>query len=195
MLQSCIAKYNHLETFISEASDELLLEANRLVEIKSLLTIFQIVAFLMLSLRKKMQMEKYYQQIDESNMQDLLETFQKRHEEALNKKTKVEMAASMIETSPEFIPKTVAEIVSLHKRFAKSAKNAGLPSFGSREYKNAICVCIKNLLTLATPELVDDNLFTLAPSLSAAEVNSKLSKILLLYHLALPSIRQHIVYT
>ena len=47
MLQSCIAKYNNLQTFISEASDELLLEANRLVEIQSLLIIFQIVAFLM----------------------------------------------------------------------------------------------------------------------------------------------------
>lgn len=140
-------------------------------------------------------MEKYYQQVDESNMQDLLETFKKRHEEALNKKTKVEMAASLIETAPEYIPKTISEIPSLHKKFTKSAKNAGLASFGSREYKNAICVCVKNLLTLSTPELVDDNLFNLAPSLTAAEVNSKLSKILLLYQLALPSIRQHVVYT
>ena len=40
LLQSCIARYNNLQSFISEASDELLLEANRLVEVKSLLSVF-----------------------------------------------------------------------------------------------------------------------------------------------------------
>ena len=140
-------------------------------------------------------MEKKYQQIDEENMNDLVKTFKKRHEDALEKKTKIEIGASLIETCPEFIPDTVADFAKIHKKFAKSAKNAGLPALGTREFKNALCLCIKNLLNLATPQLVDDKDFNLAPSLSAAEVNNKLTKVLLLYKLAEPSIRQHIVYS
>ena len=142
-----------------------------------------------------MRMEKKYQQIDEANMNDLVETFKKRHEDALEKKTKIEIGASLIETCPDFIPESVSDVVKIHKRFVKSAKSAGLPTLGIREYKSALCFCIKNLLNLATPQLVENNDFNLAPSLSASEVNNKLTKVLLLYKLAEPSIRQHIVYS
>ena len=142
-----------------------------------------------------MKMEKKYQQMDEANMNDLVATFKTRHEDALQKKTKIEIGASLIETCPDFIPQSVSEIVKIHKKFVKSAKSAGLPALGIREYKNALCFCIKNLLNLATPQLVDNNDFNLAPSLTAAEVNNKITKVLLLYKLAEPSIRQHIVYS
>ena len=147
------------------------------------------------NLSKKLIMEKTYRKIDDSNMHDLLVTFKKRNEDAVKKQTKIQLCSTLIETCPEFIPNTISELTSIKKRFNKAADSAGLPSLGPRELKAAICLCIYNLLKLATPELANESDFTFAKSLTAAEVNSKFSKALLLYKLALPSIRQYIVYS
>ena len=144
--------------------------------------------------RMKMKIGRLNRKLDESNMKDLLETFKKRNQELVNKREKYEVGSSLIETCPEFIPKSINEVASVHKRFNKAAKSAGLPALGSREYKMALACCIKNLLKLACPQLVNDADFTFAPSLSAEEMNTKISKILLLYKLSLPLIRQNVVY-
>lgn len=141
-----------------------------------------------------MKIDKKYRLIDQENMADLVATFKKRNEDALKKKSKIEIASSLIETCPELIPSTVAEVTTRHKKFQKMAKSSGLPSLGSKEFKSAIMACIKHLLQLSMPELVNNTDFNLSPSLTAAECNSKLSKVLLLYKLALPAIRQYVVY-
>ena len=55
-------------------------------------------------------------------------------------------------------------------------------------------MCIKHFLNLSWPELIHANDFELAPSLSAADANTKVAKALILYSLALPKIRQFVVY-
>ena len=141
-----------------------------------------------------MKIEKVYASIDAANMKDLLQTFAAKNTEADRKKSKIELGASLIETMQELIPKSINDCTQKYQKFKKMASDAGFPVLGSREFKQALCLCIKNLLTHATPELIQDNDFSLAPSLSAKETNSKLTKVLLLYQLALPMIKQHVVY-
>ena len=139
-------------------------------------------------------MAKFYKKIDEDNMKDLLETFKKRNDDIINKREKCEIGSSLIETCPEFIPNSISEIGTKHKKYNKAAKSAGLGTLGPREFKIAISYCVKNLLKKAAPELVNENDFSIAQSLSASEVNVKMTKILSLYKLGQPLIRQHIVY-
>ena len=142
----------------------------------------------------KMKIDKKNRQIDQANMNDLVQTFQKRNEEALKKKSRIEIGASLIETCPDFIPSSIKELASRHKKFVKAAKSSGLPSLGIREFKNSLAFCIKNLISLACPEIVNDSDFNLAPSLTTTECDTKLAKILILYNFSLPAIRQNIVY-
>lgn len=141
-----------------------------------------------------MKIDKKNRKIDQENMEDLVQTFKTRNEEALRKKSRVEIGASLIETCPEFIPNSITETKSRHTKFVKSAKSSGLPQLGVREFKNALAYCIKNLISLACPELVNDQDFNLAQSLTATECDTKLAKILILYKLSLPAIRQNVVY-
>ena len=144
--------------------------------------------------REKMKMEAVYVKSDESNMKDLMVTFAAKNEEANRKRSRVEIGSSMIETFQELIPKTISEFSNKHKKFKKSAGDAGYPQLGSREFKQSLFLCIKNLLQHSAPELINEQDFSLAPSLNATQTNKKLSKVLLLYQLALPMIRQYVVY-
>ena len=139
-------------------------------------------------------MEKVYAAVDAANMKDLLKTFAAKNNEADRKKSKIELGASLVETMQDLVPKSINDCAKKYQKFKKVASDAGFPVLGSREFKQALCMCIKNLLNHSTPELVQENDFNLAPSLSAPETNKKLTKVLLLYQLALPMIKQYVVY-
>ena len=139
-------------------------------------------------------MGKMLTKIDNDNYMDLLKNFADKNKEALSKKTKLEIAASLMETSPDLILTSLKDMTSKLKKYNKAAQSAGFDKLGSREYKSAVLLCIKSLLELSVPELVISKNYEVSVSLSAKDLDSKVIKALSLYSLASPKIKEFIVY-
>lgn len=121
-------------------------------------------------------------------------TFAEKHPNLIDKKSKIEIGSSLIETAPDLIPPSADDLNSRFKRFKSACKSAGFSNYGIREYKCCLLMCIKHFLNLSLPELINPSDYDVAPSLAAADVNIKVGKALMLYQLALPKIREHVIY-
>ena len=125
---------------------------------------------------------------------EVAKVFADKNRDLIDKKSKYEIGSSLLETAPDLIPTALDDVTAKYRRFKKSASSAGFGNFGIREYKCSLLMCIKHFLGLSWPELISPNDYEVATSLSADDLNLKVAKALVLYKLALPKIRQFIVY-
>jgi len=172
LLETTVAKFNQIDIFIESCSKETILEAHdgqAETEAKNKMVDFQ---------NRKARIEKIHgKNLKENDQMDRLQ-----------------IGACLCETNEDLIPKDLSQVSKCYKKFKKECLSTGTSPLGERQYKLSLLLCLHHLLTLSVPEVVSEKDFEWSESTAKKEIDSKLSKALLLYSSFHSQIRTYVSF-
>ena len=108
-LDCTVAKFNNIQHFIDEASDDMIKKAHQ----------------------DEKRMALINASIDKENKKIILENLTKKNSEKIDRLTKISHGASLIELDPDnFVPEGLAEVSKAYQKFQKAAKDAQYTKLG-----------------------------------------------------------------
>lgn len=167
LLETTAAKFNCLDDYIENCNIDIIIEAHR----------------------SQNEAEKTGRQIDLQNQKIKIEKIIGKNLNDNNQFDKLMIGAALCETNPGLIPEDLTMLKAKHKKYQKEARMTGTSVLGEKQFKMSLILCIRRLLKLGVPEVINEKDFEWSDSTSKAEMDKKLTKALFMYKAFEPKIR------